>query len=143
MGTTLEDGDIIWISRLSLIQVGDVVTLKSPMSFNEKGSGSCVKRLVAEERTFVRPSNVKKGGTRKALEFVPKNHVWVEGDSYGEDSNIWGSFPRDLIRGTVTHVLYPFSKFGNVVENSKKRRTNGGIKKSYGYKQDAEYEQKE
>ncbi|KAJ0610820.1 putative signal peptidase I [Helianthus annuus] len=48
-------------------------------------------------------SNVN-GATR-----VPEGHCWVEGDNsaFSSDSRTYGPIPLGLIRGRVTHVIWP------------------------------------
>lgn len=46
---------------------------------------------------------------------IPPGHVWVEGDGppgSSLDSNTYGPVSMRLLTGKVTHVVYPFSKFG-------------------------------
>lgn len=47
---------------------------------------------------------------------VPDGHVWVEGDNGRSslDSNTYGPVSARLIEGRLTHILYPFYKFGRV-----------------------------
>ncbi|TQW00757.1 mitochondrial inner membrane protease subunit Imp2 [Cordyceps javanica] len=48
---------------------------------------------------------------------VPKGHVWIEGDGrpgHTIDSNTYGPVSKRLLVGRVTHILYPFHKFGAV-----------------------------
>jgi mitochondrial inner membrane protease subunit 2 len=56
---------------------------------------------------------------------VPPGHVWVEGDGLPEkslDSNTYGPVSMQLITGKVTHILYPFRKFGRVRWEEFRRR---------------------
>lgn len=48
---------------------------------------------------------------------VPPGHVWVEGDGppgSSLDSNTYGPVSKRLLTGKVTHVVYPFAKFGAI-----------------------------
>ena len=48
---------------------------------------------------------------------VPPGHVWVEGDGppgSSLDSNTYGPVSKRLLAGRVTHIVYPFRKFGAV-----------------------------
>ncbi|KAJ0626063.1 putative signal peptidase I [Helianthus annuus] len=76
---------------------GDVVIFSNPTNYKER----CVKRIVAMEGDYI--SNVN-GATR-----VPEGHCWVEGDNsaFSSDSRTYGPIPLGLIRGRVTHVIWP------------------------------------
>ncbi|ROT39422.1 mitochondrial inner membrane protease subunit 2 [Sodiomyces alkalinus F11] len=88
---------------------GMVVTFRSPYS----PETVVVKRIIALEGDLVRtrppyPDPVVK---------VPQGHVWVEGDGpegKSIDSNTYGPIAIQLITGRVTHILYPWRKFGSV-----------------------------
>ncbi|KAL9648425.1 hypothetical protein ABK040_014045 [Willaertia magna] len=45
--------------------------------------------------------------------FIPKGHVWVEGDNSASsvDSNMYGPIPMALIQGKVVCVVYPKFKW--------------------------------
>ncbi|RCI10353.1 hypothetical protein L249_4378 [Ophiocordyceps polyrhachis-furcata BCC 54312] len=51
------------------------------------------------------------------LQRVPQGHVWVEGDGApgtSRDSNTFGPVSMRLLTGRVTHIVYPFQKFGRL-----------------------------
>jgi len=49
---------------------------------------------------------------------VPELHIWVEGDIGDDDksldSNAYGPISVRLVEGHLTHILYPFHKFGEI-----------------------------
>jgi inner membrane protease subunit 2 len=47
---------------------------------------------------------------------VPKGHCWVEGDNaeVSLDSKSFGPIPLALLKGRVTNVIWPPSRFGRV-----------------------------
>lgn len=72
-----------------------------------------IKRVIALEGEYVRTRDPYPQPRVR----VPMGHVWVEGD--GEpgkslDSNYYGPISMALITGRVTHILFPFRKFGRV-----------------------------
>ncbi|KAK8148104.1 hypothetical protein G3M48_000369 [Beauveria asiatica] len=91
------------------LQRGMVVTLRSP----NNPETVAIKRIVGLEGDTVH--------TRPPYKFpkvkVPEGHIWVEGDGRPGttvDSNTYGPVSKRLLEGKVTHVLYPFHKFGAV-----------------------------
>ncbi|KAJ4154055.1 hypothetical protein LMH87_010519 [Akanthomyces muscarius] len=91
------------------LQRGMVVTLRSP----NNPEAVAIKRIVGLEGDTVH--------TRPPYPFpkvkIPKGHIWVEGDGRPGttiDSNTYGPVSRRLLVGRVTHILYPFHKFGEV-----------------------------
>ncbi|TWU72732.1 hypothetical protein ED733_001011 [Metarhizium rileyi] len=91
------------------LERGMVVTLRSPYH----PEVTAVKRVVAVEGDVVR--------TKKPypipMVWIPPGHVWVEGDGPAGaslDSNTYGPVSKRLLTGRVTHVVYPFRKFGQV-----------------------------
>ncbi|PNY24942.1 Mitochondrial inner membrane protease subunit 2, partial [Tolypocladium capitatum] len=72
-----------------------------------------VKRVVALEGDVVRTKAPYPIPTVR----IPQGHVWVEGDGRpgsSLDSNTYGPVSRRLLTGRVTHIVYPFRKFGPV-----------------------------
>lgn len=71
-----------------------------------------VKRIVALEGDLVRPRK-----HQPAIR-VPKGHIWVEGDAGTDkeslDSNTYGPISTRLVTGRLTHILYPWKKFGRI-----------------------------
>lgn len=74
---------------------------------------NAVKRIVAMEGDRVRPRDRDQPATR-----VPKGHLWVEGDAGSDreskDSNAYGPISARLVTGRLTHVVYPWKKFGKI-----------------------------
>ncbi|KAL2761191.1 hypothetical protein ACRALDRAFT_1026371 [Sodiomyces alcalophilus JCM 7366] len=88
---------------------GMIVTFRSP--YNPETVA--VKRVIALEGDMVRTTVPYPDPVVK----VPQGHVWVEGDGpQGKsiDSNTYGPIAVQLITGRVTHILYPWRKFGRV-----------------------------
>ncbi|OAQ68915.2 hypothetical protein VFPPC_05072 [Pochonia chlamydosporia 170] len=72
-----------------------------------------VKRVVAVEGDVVRTQKPYPVPTVK----IPQGHVWVVGDGppgSSLDSNTYGPVSKRLLTGRVTHIVYPFRKFGQV-----------------------------
>ncbi|EXA48282.1 mitochondrial inner membrane protease subunit 2 [Fusarium oxysporum f. sp. raphani 54005] len=70
-----------------------------------------VKRIVALENDVIKTKAPHPLPTVR----VPQGHVWVEGDGppgSSLDSNTYGPVSRQLITGRVTHIVFPFRKFG-------------------------------
>ncbi|CDH57860.1 mitochondrial inner membrane protease subunit 2 [Lichtheimia corymbifera JMRC:FSU:9682] len=114
------DSNMLWKDRVLLnkwavtnhqFSRGEVVTLTSPTD------PKCVltKRIIALEGDTVQP--LKRGS--KPIN-VPKGHCWVEGDEafHSRDSNSFG---------TVTYVLFPFSRFGPVDKRPLSKRVTVGF----------------
>ncbi|KAG8564471.1 hypothetical protein GDO81_016477 [Engystomops pustulosus] len=117
MEPTIKDYDILICDNLSRhlysIHKGDVIIAKSP---NNPGINIC-KRVIGLEGDKVctsGPSDFIKRHT-----YVPKGHVWLEGDNLenSTDSRIYGPVPYALIRGRVFLRLWPFSAFGPLQQN--------------------------
>ena len=80
-----------------------------------------VKRIVAMEDEVIRTKQPYPVSRVK----VPPHHVWVEGDGptgSSLDSNTYGPISKSLIVGKVTHVVFPFRKFGPVDWRNHERR---------------------
>lgn len=74
---------------------------------------TAVKRVVALEGDVVKTKRPYPISTVK----IPPCHVWVEGDGRpgsSLDSNTYGPVSTRLLTGRVTHIVYPFRKFGPV-----------------------------
>ncbi|XP_061366179.1 uncharacterized protein LOC133309426 [Gastrolobium bilobum] len=85
---------------------GDVVVFCSPLNHKERH----IKRIVALPGEWF--------GTRHNHDVlkIPEGHCWVEGDNAAtsEDSNSFGPIPLGLVRGRVTHVVWPLQRIGAV-----------------------------
>ena len=70
-----------------------------------------MKRITALEGDLVR-------GRNHPTICVPKGHIWVEGDAGTDresvDSNTYGPISKRLVTGRLTHIIYPFKKFGAI-----------------------------
>ncbi|XP_047083581.1 mitochondrial inner membrane protease subunit 2-like [Lolium rigidum] len=69
-----------------------------------------VKRLIALPGEWIRIPVSQK------IIKVPAGHCWVEGDNADRswDSRSFGPIPLGLIKGRVTHIIWPPSKMGRV-----------------------------
>lgn len=90
--------------RMRVLPSNAVVVVRSP---SDPTTYIC-KRLVAGPGDRVPYSS--------PLAFVPKGHVWLEGDNRDNstDSRDYGPVPFGLIRGRVVTKLWPLSDFGPV-----------------------------
>lgn len=94
-------GDLVLIERFCLQDFkfahGDIVIFKSPNDHRQ----IYVKRLVALPGDWVEVSS--------DILKIPEGHCWVEGDNAAMswDSRSFGPIPLGLIRGRVTHVIWP------------------------------------
>lgn len=112
-GEKLERGMIVtlrWVHRLWRWKVSRE-TDKSRSPFHPETVA--VKRVVALEGDVIKTKAPYPVLTVK----VPAGHVWVEGDGppgSSLDSNTYGPVSKRLLTGKVTHVVYPFKKFGAI-----------------------------
>ncbi|KAL1313628.1 hypothetical protein HN51_040222 [Arachis hypogaea] len=85
---------------------GDVVVFSSPLNHKERH----IKRIVALSGEWF--SSRQNYDVLK----VPEGHCWVEGDNaaFSMDSKLFGSIPLGLIRGRVTHVVWPPQRIGAI-----------------------------
>uniref|UniRef100_A0ACD5WQK6 Uncharacterized protein n=1 Tax=Avena sativa TaxID=4498 RepID=A0ACD5WQK6_AVESA len=106
----LEPGDVLFAERGCLDKYkfsrGDVVIFKCPSDHKE----DFVKRLIALPGEWIQlpvSSEIIK---------IPEGHCWVEGDNAARswDSRSFGPIPLGLIKGRVTHIIWPPSKMGRV-----------------------------
>ncbi|KAG5037794.1 hypothetical protein AAZX31_07G139500 [Glycine max] len=85
---------------------GDVVVFRSPQNRKE----THVKRIAALPGEWF--------GTHQKNDVIqiPLGHCWVEGDNTASslDSNSFGPIPLGIIRGRVTHVVWPPQRIGAV-----------------------------
>ncbi|KAM9147811.1 mitochondrial inner membrane protease subunit 1 isoform 1-T5 [Pangshura tecta] len=101
MEPTIQNSDIVFSENLSrhfyCIQKGDIVIAKSP---NDPKSNIC-KRVIGLEGDKVCISSPS--DFRKSHSYVPKGHVWLEGDNLrnSTDSRCYGPVPYGLIRGRI------------------------------------------
>ncbi|KAG9299953.1 hypothetical protein G9A89_009681 [Geosiphon pyriformis] len=117
--------DVVLLNRWTVAwrkyEVGDVVTLWSPYDPDLL----ITKRIIALEGDTVitLPPNPNR------LVYVPRGHCWVEGDEnfHSKDSNTFGPVPLGLINAKVTHILWPFSRFGRVPIITRPDRVHYGM----------------
>lgn len=85
---------------------GDVVVFSSPSNHRE----IYIKRITALPGDWI--------GTPSEHDMVkiPEGHCWVEGDNPASslDSKSFGPIPLGLIRGRVTHIVWPPQRVGAV-----------------------------
>lgn len=96
-------------SPLDGLQRGMVVTLRSPVH----PEVTAIKRVVGLEGDVVTTRRPYPVQTVR----IPQGHVWVEGDGRpgsSLDSNTYGPVSQRLLTGRVTHIVYPWRKFGPV-----------------------------
>ncbi|KAF4126542.1 mitochondrial inner membrane protease subunit 2 [Geosmithia morbida] len=91
------------------LERGMVVALRSPVHPEVVS----VKRIIAMEGELVQTRAPFPTATIQ----VPEGHVWVEGDGplgSSLDSNTYGPVSKRLITGKITHMVFPFRKFGAI-----------------------------
>ncbi|KAL0906992.1 hypothetical protein M5K25_025527 [Dendrobium thyrsiflorum] len=109
-------GDLVLIERFCLhdfkFSHGDVVIFQSPSNHKQ----IYVKRLIALPGEWIRVSS--------DMLKIPDGHSWVEGDNSSSslDSRYFGPIPLGLIRGRVTHVIWPPQRVGKVERKMKPGR---------------------
>uniref|UniRef100_A0A8C5FZV4 Mitochondrial inner membrane protease subunit n=1 Tax=Gouania willdenowi TaxID=441366 RepID=A0A8C5FZV4_GOUWI len=120
MEPTIVNHDIVFSERLSRhlckIQKGDIVIAKSPFDPNM----NICKRVIGLEGDKVCTSVLS--DLLKTHTYVPKGHVWLEGDNFrnSTDSRNYGPIPYALIRGRVCLKLWPPQSFGTLSESPTK-----------------------
>ncbi|XP_038721034.1 mitochondrial inner membrane protease subunit 2-like [Tripterygium wilfordii] len=85
---------------------GDVVVFSSPSNYKERQ----IKRIIGL------PGDWIGGPYSYDVVKVPKGHCWVEGDNsaFSLDSRSFGPVPLGLVRGRVTHIVWPPQRVGEV-----------------------------
>ncbi|XP_044281725.1 mitochondrial inner membrane protease subunit 1 [Varanus komodoensis] len=112
MEPTIHNSDIVFSENLSChfysIQKGDIVIAKNP---NDPKSNIC-KRVMGLEGDKVCTSSPS--DFLKIHSYVPKGHVWLEGDNLrnSTDSRCYGPVPYGLIKGRICFKLWPLTDFG-------------------------------
>ncbi|XP_061466534.1 mitochondrial inner membrane protease subunit 1 isoform X1 [Rhineura floridana] len=112
MEPTIQNSDIVFSENLSCnfysIQKGDIVIAKNP---TDPKSNIC-KRVIGLEGDKVCTSSPS--DFLKMHSYVPKGHVWLEGDNLrnSTDSRCYGPVPYGLIRGRICFKLWPLTDFG-------------------------------
>ncbi|SPN97688.1 related to IMP2 - mitochondrial inner membrane protease subunit [Cephalotrichum gorgonifer] len=89
---------------------GMIVVFKSPLN----PETTAVKRIIGVEGDLVWSRNPHEPEAIR----VPPGHIWVEGDAGTDreslDSNVYGPVSVRLVTGRLTHILYPWKKFGRI-----------------------------
>ncbi|KAF3448905.1 hypothetical protein FNV43_RR09621 [Rhamnella rubrinervis] len=102
--------DCVLVEKTCLVKYkfshGDVVVFSSPSNHKEKH----IKRIIALPGDWI--------GIRHCSDVrrIPEGHCWVEGDnpSSSMDSNSFGPIPLGLVKGRVTHIVWPPQRIGAV-----------------------------
>ncbi|KAI7906720.1 mitochondrial inner membrane protease subunit [Cokeromyces recurvatus] len=100
-----------WSTTDHQFERGQVVTLISPIN----------PKCIITKRILALPGDrVQSLRNKNEWVSIPEGHVWVEGDEafHSRDSNSFGPVPIALINAKVTHILWPFSRFGPVEKKS-------------------------
>ncbi|XP_072528070.1 mitochondrial inner membrane protease subunit 1 isoform X1 [Salminus brasiliensis] len=117
MEPTITNHNVVFSERISRhlyrIERGDIVIAKSP--FNPRMN--ICKRVIGLEGDKVCTSGPS--DSFKTHTFVPRGHVWLEGDNLhnSTDSRSYGPVPYALIRGRVCIKLWPPYSFGVLSES--------------------------
>ncbi|XP_033007175.1 mitochondrial inner membrane protease subunit 1 [Lacerta agilis] len=112
MEPTIQNSDIVFSENLSChfynIQKGDIIIAKNP---SDPKSNIC-KRVIGLEGDKVCTSSPS--DFLKTHSYVPKGHVWLEGDNLrnSTDSRCYGPVPYGLIKGRICLKLWPPTDFG-------------------------------
>ncbi|XP_063044926.1 mitochondrial inner membrane protease subunit 1 [Engraulis encrasicolus] len=123
MEPTITSNDIVLSERFSRhffrIDKGDIVIVRSP---SDPRINIC-KRVIGLEGDKVCTSSP--GDIFQSHTWVPKGHVWLEGDNLrnSTDSRSYGPVPYALIRGRVCLKLWPFINFGPLSDSPNNRDT--------------------
>uniref|UniRef100_A0A8D0GID4 Mitochondrial inner membrane protease subunit n=1 Tax=Sphenodon punctatus TaxID=8508 RepID=A0A8D0GID4_SPHPU len=112
MEPTIQNSDVVFSENLSChlysIRKGDIVIAKSP---NDPKSNIC-KRVIGLEGDKVYTSSPS--DFIRHSSYVPKGHVWLEGDNLrnSTDSRCYGPVPYGLITGRICFKIWPLTEFG-------------------------------
>jgi len=107
MKPAMGDGDWVLVHRfMEKIKRNDVVFLRSPQDPRE----FLIKRVTKLEGEDISRD------IAGAKPWVPRGHVWLEGDNKAEslDSRVYGPVSQGLISGKVLLTLFPLAKAGFV-----------------------------
>ncbi|XP_078437043.1 peptidase S24/S26A/S26B/S26C family protein [Wolffia australiana] len=103
-------GDVLLVEKLCLDKYkfsnGDVIILRCPSNHKQM----LVKRLIALPGDWIR------NPVSHDIVKIPEGHCWVEGDNSGSsfDSRTFGPVPLGLVKGRVSHVIWPPQRVGKV-----------------------------
>lgn len=98
-----------WKASPGNFKKGQVVALRSPTNPDNLS----VKRIIA--------LSGEKAINAHAEEItVPVGHIFVEGDekTHSIDSRCYGPVSEGLVVAVITHILYPFNRFGPILDKS-------------------------
>lgn len=123
MDTTLKDGEIMILNKLSKIKRGDIVVV-------DIGSEKVIKRLIGlpgdsiyclDGTLYINDEEYKEDYTSSFTSdftkiFLKDDEYFVLGDNraISKDSRIFGAVSKKQIMGTTKFILFPFTKFGIV-----------------------------
>ncbi|CAH1787351.1 unnamed protein product [Owenia fusiformis] len=108
MQPTITDNDILLTNHMTVnrfnVERGDVVIAKSPV--NPKTL--VCKRVVGLEGDVIRDGFSK--------HFVPRGHVWLEGDNKDNstDSRTYGPVPYGLLKSKAFYKIWPVEDMGTL-----------------------------
>ncbi|KAJ0970268.1 hypothetical protein J5N97_023145 [Dioscorea zingiberensis] len=103
-------GDLVLAERFCLerykFSQGDVIIFKAPDNHKK----IFVKRLIALPGEWIQIPE-----SSEMLK-IPEGHCWVEGDNSAcsLDSRFFGPIPLGLVKGRVTHVIWPPQRIGAI-----------------------------
>lgn len=112
MEPTLESNNILFTEhitpRFQRLRRGDIVIAKSPTN---------PKQNICKRITALSGDRVKSNFFAKSV-FVPRGHVWLEGDNStnSADSRVYGPVPEGLIRSRVVCRIWPLDKITSLTQ---------------------------
>ncbi|KAM7537142.1 hypothetical protein Aperf_G00000061714 [Anoplocephala perfoliata] len=120
MEPNIHDGDYMLVEKISIylhrVKKGDIVIAKQ---YSEHDNCLYILKRVraveGETVTYVSPRL-----HRPVTAYIPKNHVWIEGDNkkHSHDSRFYGSIPYEELEYRVFLRLWPAASFGRVDKGS-------------------------
>ncbi|CAH3991916.1 unnamed protein product [Pieris brassicae] len=111
MEPTLETNNILFTEhitpRMQRLRRGDIIIAKCPTN---------PKQNICKRITGLPGDKVK--GHFMRSQYVPRGHVWLEGDnsSNSSDSRIYGAVPQGLIRSRVVCRVWPLDKISTLTQ---------------------------
>ncbi|BHF64920.1 IMP1 inner mitochondrial membrane peptidase-like [Sparganum proliferum] len=105
MEPTIQNGDYLLVERLSLYRK----KIRTPQNFCH-----ILKRVRALQGDVVEYFNPRL--SKSVREFIPEEHIWLEGDNQNHslDSRVYGPVPLSRLEYKVFCRLWPPSSFGKV-----------------------------
>lgn len=97
---------------------GDKIYIKPRFNLNPFANA---KSIITTEEDYIYEHDKKKhltnqdskmGNFHSKVVFVPRGHVWLEGDNFenSSDSRVYGPVPMGLIQSRILMRLWPFSE---------------------------------